>query len=139
MMSSKALLRAFFLPLIHIMRLSWLYSASIFYCLLIFIAQYSAWSLSYARNPLHIYARLLFFSVSIPRHIVPGFLPDFYNSHAYMCQPLYFPHFNFMLYSARNLYHIKENCMHIYARLLITFILIPCYIMPGFSTILSSL
>lgn len=138
-MSSKALLRAFFLPLIHIMRLSWLYSASIFYCLLIFIAQYSAWSLSYARNPLHIYARLLFFSVSIPRHIVPGFLPDFYNSHAYMCQPLYFPHFNFMLYSARNLYHIKENYMHIYARLLITSILIPCYIMPGFSTILSSL
>ena len=138
-MSSKALLRAYFLPLIHIMRLSWLYSASIFYCLLIFIAQYSAWSLSYARNPLHIYARLLFFSVSIPRHIVPGFLPDFYNSHAYMCQPLYFPHFNFMLYSARNLYHIKENYMHIYARLLITSILIPCYIMPGFSTILSSL
>ena len=138
-MSSKALLRAFFLPLIHIMRLSWLYSASIFYCLLIFIAQYSTWSLSYARNPLHIYARFLFFSVSIPRHIVPGFLPDFYNSHAYMCQPLYFPHFNFMLYSARNLYHIKENYMHIYARLLITSILIPCYIMPGFSTILSSL
>lgn len=138
-MSSNALLRALFLPLIHIMRLSWLYSASIFYCLLIFIAQYSTWSLSYARNPLHIYARFLFFSVSIPRHIVPGFLPDFYNSHAYMCQPLYFPHFNFMLYSARNLYHIKENCMHIYARLLITSILIPCYIMPGFSTILSSL
>ena len=138
-MSSKALLRAFFLPLIHIMRLSWLYSASIFYCLLIFIAQYSAWSLSYARNPLHIYARLLFFSVSIPRHIVPGFLPDFYNSHAYMCQPLYFPHFNFMLYRARNLYHINENYMHIYARLLMTSILIPCYIMPGFSAILSSL
>ena len=59
--------------------------------------------------------------------------------HAYMCQPLYFLHFNFMLYSARNLYHIKENYMHIYARLLITSILIPCYIMPGFSTILSSL
>ena len=106
MMSSKALLRAFFLPLIHIMRLSWLYSASIFYCLLIFIAQYSAWSLSYARNPLHIYARLLFFSVSIPRHIVPGFLPDFYNS------------------------------MHICASLFIFSTLIPCYIVLGISIIL---
>lgn len=106
MMSSKSLLRALFLPLIHIMRLSWLYSASIFYCLLIFIAQYSAWSLSYARNPLHIYARLLIFSVSIPRHIVPGFLPDFYNS------------------------------MHICASLFIFPTLISCYIVLGISIIL---
>lgn len=110
MMSSKALLQALFLPTFYSYHGAflaiWLYSASIFYCLLIFIAQYSAWSLSYARNPLHIYARLLFFSVSIPRHIVPGFLPDFYNS------------------------------MHICASLFIFPTLISCYIVLGISIIL---
>ena len=149
-MSSKALLQALFLPTFYSYHGAflaiWLYSASIFYCLLIFIAQYSAWLLSYARNYLHIYARLLIFSVSIPRHIVPGFLPDFYNSFhicarffisstlvpchimpgfsvifpeslAHMCQTLYFLQLNSMLYGARNL---------------IIFISIPRYIVPRF-------
>ena len=110
MMSSKALLQALFLPTFYSYHGAflaiWLYSASIFYCLLIFIAQYSAWLLSYARNYLHIYARLLIFSVSIPRHIVPGFLPYFYNS------------------------------MHICASLFIFSTLISCYIVLGISIIL---
>ena len=95
---------------------------------------------------MHIYARLLILSASIPRYIVHGFLPDFYNSihicarffisstlvpcHimpgfsvifpeslAHMCQTLYFLQLNSMLYSARNL---------------IIFISIPRYIVPRF-------
>ena len=100
---------------------------------------------------MHIYARLLILSASIPRYIVHGFPPDSYNSihicarffisstlipcHimpgfsvtfpkflAHMCQTLYFLQLNSMLYSARNLIISISIPRYIVPRFLIFFI-----------------